>query len=151
MALNANGLKASTISGDVPQSKRERLLQDFKDGLLPVLVATDVAARGLHIPEVSHVINFDMPQDAEDYVHRIGRTARAGTEGDAISLCCETYVYSLPDIEKLLGKRIPHFEHLEQLAAYEYIAPPRSADPQRRRPGSGSGSGQRSGQRPHRR
>jgi len=110
ITLNANGFSAATISGDVPQNKRERLLQDFKDGKLPVLVATDVAARGLHIPAVSHVINYDLPQDPEDYVHRIGRTARAGHSGDAISLCCETYVYSLPDIERFIGKRLPMME-----------------------------------------
>ncbi len=122
-ALNANGIVAHTLSGDVPQNKRERLLQDFKDGKLPVLVATDVAARGLHIPDVTHVINFDLPQDPEDYVHRIGRTARAGAQGDAISLCCETYVYSLPEIEKLIGKRIPQYENAIALVAHEYIAP----------------------------
>jgi ATP-dependent RNA helicase RhlB len=105
--LRANGFEAYTLSGDVPQNKRLRLLQDFKEGRLPILVATDVAARGLHIPAVSHVINFDLPQDAEDYVHRIGRTARAGAAGDAISLCCETYVYSLPDIERYIGMRLP--------------------------------------------
>ncbi|MGB0955390.1 MAG: DEAD/DEAH box helicase [Panacagrimonas sp.] len=109
--LCANGFEARTISGDVPQNKRLRLLESFKDGELPVLVATDVAARGLHIPSVSHVVNFDLPQDPEDYVHRIGRTARAGEAGDAISLCCETWVYSLPDIEKYIGMRLPteHF------------------------------------------
>ena len=121
--LNANGLLSHTLSGDVPQNKRERLLQDFKDGKLPVLVATDVAARGLHIPDVTHVINFDLPQDPEDYVHRIGRTARAGTFGDAISMCCETYVYSLPEIEKLIGKRIPPYENTAALAAYDYVEP----------------------------
>jgi len=109
-SLRANGFDAAVISGDVPQNKRERLLQDFKDGKLPVLIATDVAARGLHIPAVSHVINYDLPQDPEDYVHRIGRTARAGQSGDAISLCCETYVYSLPDIERFIGKRLPLME-----------------------------------------
>jgi ATP-dependent RNA helicase RhlB len=131
--LNANGLQARTLSGDVPQNKRERLLQDFKDGELPVLVATDVAARGLHIPDVTHVINFDLPQDPEDYVHRIGRTARAGTEGDAISLCCETYVYSLPEIEKLIGKRIPPYENSAALAAHDYVNPGK-APGNRRRP-----------------
>jgi ATP-dependent RNA helicase RhlB len=131
--LNANGLQARTLSGDVPQNKRERLLQDFKDGELPVLVATDVAARGLHIPDVTHVINFDLPQDPEDYVHRIGRTARAGTEGDAISLCCETYAYSLPEIEKLIGKRIPPYENSAALAAHDYVNPGK-APGNRRRP-----------------
>ncbi len=105
--LLRRGWNAAVMSGDVPQKKRLRLLREFHDGKLPVLVATDVAARGLHIPDVTHVFNFDLPQDAEDYVHRIGRTARAGAEGDAISLCCETYVYSLPDIEKFIGHKIP--------------------------------------------
>jgi len=136
-ALVANGLTAATLSGDVPQKKREKLLQDFKDGRLPVLVATDVAARGLHIPEVTHVINFDLPQDPEDYVHRIGRTARAGSQGDAISLCCETYVYSLPEIEKLIGRRLPLFTDTDALAAYDYVSPgaaPREQRQHRGRP-----------------
>jgi ATP-dependent RNA helicase RhlB len=137
--LEANGIKAATLSGDVPQNKRERLLQDFKTGELPVLVATDVAARGLHIPDVTHVINFDLPQDPEDYVHRIGRTARAGAQGDAISLCCETYVYSLPEIEKLIGKRIPAFTDLDALRFGDYVEPAarsggRSGERARRRP-----------------
>lgn len=105
--LEANGLHAEVISGDVPQKKRQRLLEDFSSGALPVLVATDVAARGLHIPDVSHVFNFDLPQDAEDYVHRIGRTARAGASGDAISFACETHAYSLMEIEEYIGSKIP--------------------------------------------
>lgn len=104
--LNANGFKAATLSGDVPQNKRLRLLEAFKTGKLPIMVATDVAARGLHIPDVSHVINYDLPQDAEDYVHRIGRTARAGNTGNAISFACEEYVYSLPDIEAYIEHKI---------------------------------------------
>lgn len=105
--LEGNGIGAAVISGDVPQKKRMRLLSDFQEGKLPVLVATDVAARGLHIPAVSHVFNFDLPDDAEDYVHRIGRTARAGASGDAISFACETHAFSLPDIEAYIGHRIP--------------------------------------------
>lgn len=105
--LIGNDIKAAVISGDIPQNKREQLLEKFQGGDLPILVATDVAARGLHIPEVSHVINYDLPQDAEDYVHRIGRTARAGAAGDAISFACETYVYSLPDIEGYIDQKIP--------------------------------------------
>ncbi|MDI3260418.1 MAG: DEAD/DEAH box helicase [Sinobacteraceae bacterium] len=124
-ALVANGYRAGLLSGDVPQNKRERLLGEFKLGALPVLVATDVAARGLHIPDVSHVINYDLPQDPEDYVHRIGRTARAGAAGDAISLCCETYVYSLPDIEKLIGQRIPALPLTPELMPPKYVEPTR--------------------------
>ncbi len=105
--LEGNGISAAVLSGDVPQKKRLRLLQDFQEGKLPVLVGTDVAARGLHIPDVSHVFNYDLPEDAEDYVHRIGRTARAGASGDAISFACETYAFSLPDIEEYIGHRIP--------------------------------------------
>lgn len=105
--LEGNGFKAAILSGDVPQRKRQSLLVQFQQGALPILVATDVAARGLHIPEVSHVFNYDLPQEAEDYVHRIGRTARLGAEGDAISFACEKYVYSLPEIETYIGHTIP--------------------------------------------
>jgi len=105
--LETNGLKADILSGDVPQKRRLGLLMSFQKGELPLLVATDVAARGLHIPDVSHVINFDLPQDPEDYVHRIGRTARAGASGDAISFACEDFAFSLPDIENYLGHKIP--------------------------------------------
>ena len=105
--LEGNGFKCAVLSGDVPQKKRQRLLKEFQGGKLPVLIATDVAARGLHIPDVSHVFNYDLPQDAEDYVHRIGRTARVGKDGDAISFACENYVYSLPEIEAYIGHKIP--------------------------------------------
>jgi ATP-dependent RNA helicase RhlB len=105
--LEGNGFHAAILSGDVPQQKRLSLLRKFQSGDLPVLVATDVAARGLHIPDVTHVVNFDLPDDCEDYVHRIGRTARAGAEGDAISFVCETYAFSLPEIEKFIGTKIP--------------------------------------------
>jgi ATP-dependent RNA helicase RhlB len=105
--LRANGINAEAISGDVPQNKRLRMLRDFHEGSLAVLIGTDVASRGLHIPDVSHVFNYDLPEDPEDYVHRIGRTARAGAEGDAISLGCEDFVQSLPDIEAYIGRSIP--------------------------------------------
>jgi ATP-dependent RNA helicase RhlB len=105
--LRANGFEAEVISGDVPQTKRERLLHDFQSGALPILIGTDVAARGLHIPDVSHVFNYDLPQDAEDYVHRIGRTARAGASGDAVGFACEQYSFSLPEIEDYIGHKIP--------------------------------------------
>ncbi len=105
--LNNNAIRSALLSGDVPQKKRQRALQAFRKGEIAALVTTDVAARGLHIPDVSHVFNFDLPQNREDYVHRIGRTARAGASGDAISFACEEYVFSLPDIEEYIGHRIP--------------------------------------------
>ncbi|WP_024891761.1 ATP-dependent RNA helicase RhlB [Luteimonas huabeiensis] len=106
-ALERAGYRVGVLSGDVPQKKRESLLKKFQAGQLEILVATDVAARGLHIEGVSHVYNYDLPFDAEDYVHRIGRTARLGAEGDAISFACERYAMSLPDIEAYIEQRIP--------------------------------------------
>jgi ATP-dependent RNA helicase RhlB len=105
--LNRNSWKALAITGEIEQKKRLRILADFKEGKLPVLVATDVASRGIHVEGVSHVINYDLPQDAEDYVHRIGRTGRAGASGKAVSLADEEYVYSLDEIEKFIGQKIP--------------------------------------------
>jgi ATP-dependent RNA helicase RhlB len=105
--LEGNGYKTAILSGDVPQQKRQHLLAQFESGAFPMLVATDVAARGLHIPDVSHVFNYDLPQDAEDYVHRIGRTARAGASGVAISFACEEYAFSLMDIEAYISHKIP--------------------------------------------
>ncbi len=108
--LKVNGIEAETLSGDVPQRKRQRLIGQFAGGEIACIVATDVAARGLHIPDVSHVVNYDLPQNSEDYVHRIGRTARAGASGDAISLACEQYVFSLQEIQEYLGHPIPTSE-----------------------------------------
>ena len=105
--LEGNHFHAAILSGDVPQKKRQQLFREFSDGKLPILVATDLAARGLHIPDVSHVFNFDLPQNAEDYVHRIGRTARAGASGDAVSFACEEFVYSLVEIQDFLGYKLP--------------------------------------------
>ena len=104
--LTANEVSNAALSGDVPQRKRESLLEGFKSGKYKVLVATDVAARGLHIPSVSHVFNYDLPQDADDYVHRIGRTARAGLSGEAVSFICEKYAYSIMEIETYIGHTI---------------------------------------------
>jgi ATP-dependent RNA helicase RhlB len=143
--LNANGFHAQALSGDVPQNKRLRFLRDFHNGDLAVLIATDVASRGLHIPDVSHVFNFDLPQDAADYVHRIGRTARAGAEGDAISFACEEYAVSLPEIEDYLGHKIPSTSIAPDMLATELV---QGAAPERRpfRPHSGgSGGGRRPG------
>lgn len=103
--LKRHNFRVGAISGDVPQIKRQKLLQRFQEGQIDLLVATDVAARGLHIPAVSHVFNYDLPQDAEDYVHRIGRTARLGAEGDAISFACDLYAMGLPDIETYINLR----------------------------------------------
>ena len=105
--FNANGFSARALSGDVAQNKRQRLITDFAEGKVNIVVATDVAARGLHIDDVSHVFNYDLPQNPEDYVHRIGRTARAGAAGEAISFGCEEYVFSLEAIEEYIGHKIP--------------------------------------------
>ena len=105
--MKRNRMNAESISGDVPQKKRIKMLKLFEEGQLSVLIATDVASRGLHIPDIKYVINYDLPQDAEDYVHRIGRTARAGKNGNAISFGCETYAISLPEIENYIGMKIP--------------------------------------------
>ena len=106
-ALERAGYRVGVLSGDVPQKKRESLLKKFQAGQLEILVATDVAARGLHIDGVEYVYNYDLPFDAEDYVHRIGRTARLGKEGDAISFACERYAMGLPDIEAFIEQKIP--------------------------------------------
>ena len=141
--LEANGIHASAISGDVPQKKRERLLSEFQEGKLRVLIGTDVASRGLHIPDVEYVINYDLPHDAEDYVHRIGRTARAGASGNALSLGCETYAVSLPDIEKYIGHKIP-FANYEPDDLPELIKPKfRPRKPQNRRGGRPGGAPRR--------
>ena len=95
------------LTGDLRQSARNRVLERFKLGKLPLLIASDVASRGLHIDDVTHIINYDVPQDPEDYVHRIGRTARAGKRGKAYTLACDQYVYTLPAIEELLSDKIP--------------------------------------------
>jgi ATP-dependent RNA helicase RhlB len=121
-ALEKAGYRVGVLSGDVPQKKRESLLKKFQAGQLEILVATDVAARGLHIDGVSHVYNYDLPFDAEDYVHRIGRTARLGAEGDAISFACERYGMSLPDIEAFIDQKIPG----EHVTADMLVAMPRA-------------------------
>ena len=105
--LERHGWKIGALTGDIPQARRMKILADFKNGTLPLLVATDVASRGLHIEGVTHVVNVDLPQDPEDYVHRIGRTARAGRTGKAISLADEDYVFSLDAIQKLIAMKIP--------------------------------------------
>ena len=105
--LKGNGWPAEGITGDLPQRKRFRLMEQFKKGQIKILLATDVASRGIHVEDISHVINYDLPQDSENYVHRIGRTARAGKTGRALSLACEHYVFHLEPLEKMLGYKIP--------------------------------------------
>ena len=135
--LEANNVHAKAISGDVPQKKRLRMLMEFQAGTLQVLIGTDVASRGLHIPDVQYVINYDLPEDCEDYVHRIGRTARAGASGDAISFGCETYAVALPDIEDFIGHKIP-------VAKYDPTILPELIKP-KRKPRGQSGPRGRSG------
>ena len=142
--LTANGFVAQALSGDVPQNKRLKMMRDFHNGDVAVLIATDVASRGLHIPDVSHVFNFDLPNDPEDYVHRIGRTARAGAEGDALSFGCEEYAVGLPDIERYIGHQIPRAP-IESADLAAVTAPP-PAEWRERAPRSGpSRGGGRSG------
>ena len=105
--LKANGLPAEGITGDLPQRQRFQMMERFKNGQIKILVATDVASRGIHVEDISHVINYDVPQEAENYIHRIGRTARAGKTGRAITLACEDYVSHLDSIETMLGHKIP--------------------------------------------
>lgn len=105
--LKGNAWPAERITGDLPQRKRFRLMEQFKNGRIKILVATDVASRGIHVEDISHVINYDLPQDSENYIHRIGRTARAGKTGKAFSLACEDYVYHLEPLEEMLGYKIP--------------------------------------------
>jgi ATP-dependent RNA helicase RhlB len=132
--LRRHGYSARGLTGSVVQTKRLRVLDEFRDGKLPILVATDVASRGLHIEGVSHVINYDLPQDSEDYVHRIGRTARVGAEGKAITLACEDYVYSLDAIQRYVGYELP-----TEFADDGLFAEVRPRDPRPRRTDSRSG------------
>jgi ATP-dependent RNA helicase RhlB len=105
--LKYNDYNAQQISGDLHQKKRIKVLEQFTEGEIDILIATDVASRGLHVDDITHVINYDVPQDPEDYIHRIGRTARAGKDGDAITFACEDYAEHLMAIEDTLKKKIP--------------------------------------------
>lgn len=149
IVLEANGHPNAALSGDIAQNKREKVIKDFQSGKTSIVVATDVAARGLHIDGITHVFNYDLPQVAEDYVHRIGRTARAGASGTAISFACEEYVYSLPDIEHYIHNKIavrpldedlladvipPSDEALAALKREQRDRPPRRGNGNQRRP-----------------
>ncbi len=131
--LDRHGFKTGLLAGDVPQKKRIRTLERFRSGEVDVLVATDVAGRGLHIDDISHVINYNLPEDPEDYVHRIGRTGRAGSEGMSISLACESDAFMLPNIEALLGTSLPCENPPEELTADIPELPPGSPPPRRNR------------------
>lgn len=105
--LNRNGIESEYIIGDLPQKQRQKIMDSFKEGKVKCLVATDVAARGIDVNDLAMVINYDLPNEAENYVHRIGRTARAGKSGKAYTFCSEQDVYSLPPIERYIEKQIP--------------------------------------------
>jgi len=140
--LNANGFASAAITGGLAQARRMKVLSKFKDGTLHTLVATDVASRGIHIDGVTHVINYDLPQDSEDYVHRIGRTARAGASGKAISLACEEYVQSLIDIEDYIKQKIPVMPITDEMIVTEYrrrVKPPVKKDEPVRYPSGNKG------------
>ena len=147
--LQVNGFDAAVLSGNIPQHKRLQIFHRFSTGNLDTLVATDLAARGLHVDDISHVINYDLPFNGGDYVHRIGRTARAGASGDVYSLACDEYVYSLPEIEDYLGQKIPVSKVTPELVAeIELVAPRRRKAPGRpqsgaRRPAKRPGNGRR--------
>lgn len=145
--LNANEIPSAVLSGDIPQNKRMRILDQFKLGSLTHLVATDVASRGIHVDNVTHVINYDLPQDREDYVHRIGRTARAGAKGQAISFADEETVYVLDEIEDYLGKRIPSEVPLDEDFCFNY----KRAVPKRKKPPEKKPIGEQKRRRPPRR
>ena len=100
------GIQAGILTGDVAQKKRTRTLKEFKEGKFKVLVATDVMGRGIHVDGISHVINYNLPEDPEDYVHRIGRTGRADATGISISFACEEDAFQLPTIEAMLGRKL---------------------------------------------
>lgn len=127
--LAADGHRVGLLTGDVAQKKRLHILDDFTKGNLDILVATDVAARGLHIPEVTHVFNYDLPDDCEDYVHRIGRTGRAGASGHSITLACEQYALNLPAIEQYIGHSIPVSRYSSEALLTDLPAPKRLSRP----------------------
>jgi ATP-dependent RNA helicase RhlB len=147
--LKRYGIRCELLSGAVNQNRRTRVLEDFRSGKIKTVVATDVAGRGLHVENIDHVVNFDLPYEAEDYVHRIGRTGRAGAEGTAVSFACEDESFTIPEIEKFIGEELsclyPEDVLLTPLPhtdAKPYRRPPRSP-----RGGSRSGGGRRPGPR----
>ena len=139
--LNANEFPCKVISGDVEQRKRMKILADFKDGTLPIMIATDVASRGIHIDGVSHVVNYDLPQDCEDYVHRIGRTARAGAEGMAISFADEDGAFYIEAIEDFIKQKIPTVWAEDDMFVHDYKRTKRPPRPEVKTFGRGARPG----------
>ncbi len=126
-------INCAVLSGEIPQKKRIRTLDAFKSGKIRVLVATDVAGRGIHIENMSHVINFALPQDPEDYVHRIGRTGRAGATGTSVSFACEDDGFFIPAIEEFIGRKLSCVHPPEDWVVLPQ-KPPKKRKPRRRRP-----------------
>jgi ATP-dependent RNA helicase RhlB len=141
--LQRHGVPCEVLSGAVNQNKRMRVLEDFRSGKITTVVATDVAGRGLHVDGINHVVNFDLPYEAEDYVHRIGRTGRAGSSGTAVSFACEDESFTIPEIEKYIGEELackyPEDVLLKPL--------PKPSRPRQRRSPAGRGGGNRGGNR----
>lgn len=127
-------ISCGMLSGDVEQKKRVTTLNNFKEGKIRVLVATDVAGRGIHIDGISHVVNFNLPYDPEDYVHRIGRTGRAGASGTSVSFACEEDSFYLPDIEEFIGRKLECVYPSEELLAEPPKLPPMKPRPRRPAP-----------------
>ena len=115
--LRRHGVACEMLSGDVNQNRRLKILEDFRSGAVKVVVATDVAARGIQVDNVSHVFNYDFPYEAEDYVHRVGRTARAGHQGRAISFADENSAFVIPDIEEYIGRPLPISKPADEMLA----------------------------------
>lgn len=137
--LEKNNVAAGAIHGNKSQSHRTRILAQFKSGELQILVATDIAARGIDINSLPHVVNFDLPHVAEDYVHRIGRTGRAGKEGQAYSLVCADEVDQLRSIERLIGKAIPR-ETIEDFEPTHLLSEKQVRPPANKKPGRNTGA-----------
>lgn len=149
--LKRYGIECEVLSGSVDQKKRMRVLEDFRSGKIKTVVATDVAGRGLHVDAITHVVNFDLPYEAEDYVHRIGRTGRAGAEGTAVSFACEDESFGIPDIEKFIGEPLScHYPEevllkpLPSAMGPNYVRPPRSSQGGNGRSSAGGRGGSRS-------
>jgi len=136
-------IQCAILSGDIPQHTRTKTLENFRAGKLRVLVATDVAGRGIHVDGVSHVINYTLPHDPEDYVHRIGRTGRAGALGTSVSFADESDSFQLPDIEEFIGAKLPCIQ-----PDPEWLSTPPPSRPAPKREVSSAPHGRPSGSRP---